>query len=65
MLEQARAKLTKLNPRSENPQQNRQLRRLRKSGRRKPTWWSTVETNLKEMVVTWGEAGKLAKDWDK
>jgi hypothetical protein len=34
----------------------------RKPGRPKTTWRRTVEAELKEMGLTWGEASKLAKD---
>lgn len=39
--------------------------RKRKPGRPKTTWWRTVERELREIGLTLGEAGKLAKDRDR
>ena len=36
----------------------------RKPGRPKTTWQRTVETELREMGLTWGEARKVAKNQD-
>ena len=37
----------------------------RKPGRPQTTWRRTVETDLREMDLTWGEAGKVAKNRDR
>ena len=37
----------------------------RKQGRPKTTWQRTVETELREIGLTWGEAGKVEKDRDR
>ena len=37
----------------------------RNRGRPKTTWTRSVETELKEINLTWGEAEKIAKNWEE